>query len=623
MFKSKMIENEKTLQCCLKHQLPIVSVILNPQLLKLQRLLCNQCSNNVDTLANVVSFEKIIQMIEQQQNQKLHLIETMIIQNIKKIESFQNLIIQMKSNIIQQLEQLNKILKDWITNLKSIGVKHSQYSFHEELENIINKNNNMKFNSNSFIKDISIENNNRNSQAKPKLEQYNQFPEYNECNQILLDLQVDILKLELFENLNENSMNINNESEGNIQVVQVPYLEEEDIKLQLIHQSVLQEDYCFSIVFNSSSTIMVSTDKKVIKVWNFNDERIKLQQTFEQHKDWKENFWTYSQAYSQHTNSVNCMILNENEDQLFSGGDDQSIKVWSLDFRNGKLIYQYSLDKHINRVCALSLNQSESLLVSCGNSKNETIIWEKGIQDKMEFKYVVKQSVSCGGKKVKFIKDNQFIWVPCVKEIDKIFIFELMEGVFQKNQQKTIQLNQYEDEGDYYLFPIIYNKQKNVIIVRHKCYIYLIRELNNGQFKIVEQLKFKTNYIYGTISNNGSYLVYWDNQNWFYSTYELFYQRLNYQINHIFVLQYIYNFQNDQSLLMIKLTIKLRKTLELNCHFEFYQFNKLCFIRIRSKKRILNLFSICLKSTFIKSIAESLTLVVEQILYNFLRILKY
>ncbi|CAD8097645.1 unnamed protein product [Paramecium sonneborni] len=75
-----------------------------------------------------------------------------------------------------------------------------------------------------------------------------------------------------------------------------------------------------------------------------------------------------------------------------------------------------------------------------------------------------------------------------------------------------------------YLFPIVYNKQKNVIIVRYKFYIYIIRELNNGQFKIVDQLKFNTNDIYGTITNNGQYLVYWYDEKQFYSTYELLYK---------------------------------------------------------------------------------------------------
>ncbi|CAD8131304.1 unnamed protein product [Paramecium sonneborni] len=134
MFKSKMIENEKVLQYALNHQLPIVQVLLNSSIPKEQRLLCTECLDNADFEGKVIGFKKIIQMIEEQQNQKMNLMESMIIQNIKQVESFHSLISQMKSNIILQLEQLSSILKDWITNLQSIGLKYSQYSFHEELE---------------------------------------------------------------------------------------------------------------------------------------------------------------------------------------------------------------------------------------------------------------------------------------------------------------------------------------------------------------------------------------------------------------------------------------------------------------------------------------------------------
>ncbi|CAD8131047.1 unnamed protein product [Paramecium sonneborni] len=551
MFKSKMIENEKTLQCALKHQLPIVQVILNPQISKEQRLLCNECLDSVDIEGKAVGFKKIIQMMEEQQNEKINLIESIIIQNIQQIELFQSLISQMKSNVILQLEQLNTILKDWIINLQSIGLKYSQYSFYEELEIIINSCNNMRFNPTSFIKDINREYNNWNSKATSKLESYNQFPEYSKCKQIISDLQIDISKYRQFQNLDDNSINKKIELQNQIQIQQSISLQEEDVKLNLIDQSIKQVDYCVSIAFNSFGTIMVSTEEKVIKVWSFKNGKMQLLQSLEQHNGWvncliysriqdaflscssdktiriwklkKENQWISSQIYQQHTDKVCCMILNQNEDQLFSGGKDNSIKVWQLDLNNDKMTYLYSLNQHKKEVFALSLNQSENLLVSCGNGENEIIIWKRGIQNKMEFKSIVKQSINCQGWKVKFLKENQFIWVSKRKDIDKIFVFELKDSVFQENQEKTIQLNS-NDQSDMDQFPIIQNKQRNEIIVRHKSYIYIIREMMNSKFKIVEQLKFNTNDIFGAITNNGSFLVCWDKANQAYSTYELLYK---------------------------------------------------------------------------------------------------
>ncbi|CAD8119064.1 unnamed protein product [Paramecium primaurelia] len=181
----------------------------------------------------------------------------------------------------------------------------------------------------------------------------------------------------------------------------------------------------------------------------------------------------------------------------------------------------YSLDKHENKVNALSLNQSETQLVSCADSKNQIIIWERKEQDKFEFKHFVTQSIQEEGLKIKFIKDNQFIWITGGKQIDKLYVFELKEGVFYENQEKTIQLIINNEKVDEYRFPIIYNKERNLIVVRHKTYIYIIIEIKNGKFKIVDQLNCDTIDIYGTITNNGQYLVYWDEKSQAYSTYEL------------------------------------------------------------------------------------------------------
>ncbi|CAD8101267.1 unnamed protein product [Paramecium primaurelia] len=218
------------------------------------------------------------------------------------------------------------------------------------------------------------------------------------------------------------------------------------------------------------------------------------------------------------------------DDILFSGGDDESIKVWKVDFKQNKLTYMYSLDKHDSYVMALSLNQSETQLVSCAYAKNQIIIWEREEQDKFEFKYVViiiishfiyKQSIQEYGLKIKFIKDNQFIWITGGKEIDKLYIFELKEGIYQENQKKTIQLNKNNQISDEYHFPIVYNKEKNLIVLRHKDYIYFIKEIINGIFTIVHQFNCDTNQIFGTFTNNGQYLVYWDEKNQGYSVYEL------------------------------------------------------------------------------------------------------
>ncbi|CAD8129313.1 unnamed protein product [Paramecium sonneborni] len=406
----------------------------------------------------------------------------------------------------------------------------SQYSFYEELEIIILKQNKTNTNQQILLQEIQKTNHCWSSKLNPKLEYFNQLVEYNKCKELLQNIEFGSKTFTQDEQQPQTKIEF--QQQQNLQSV----LYESEIKLKLIDQSVKQSVQCNAIVFDSSGQIMVSTEKKSIKVWKFLNGKIEQIKTLQGHTEWiqclvyskKQNSfisgasdntircwkqldssdWINSEPYQQHTKVVICIILNSNEDLLFSGSFDKSIKVWKVDFKQNILTYMYSLDKHNHYVTALSLNQSETQLVSCATDNNQIIIWERREQDKLWAQGEVYQ--------------KQLIYlVTGGKEIDKLYIFELKEGVFQENLDKTIQLianNQIFDER---CFPIIYNKERNLIVVRHKTNIYIITEINDDKFKIVDQLNCDTEDVYGTITNNGQYLVYWDIKTEGYSTYEL------------------------------------------------------------------------------------------------------
>ncbi|CAK80503.1 unnamed protein product (macronuclear) [Paramecium tetraurelia] len=159
------------------------------------------------------------------------------------------------------------------------------------------------------------------------------------------------------------------------------------------------------------------------------------------------------------------------------------------------------------------------MFASCGY--DELVIWEKGLQKKWEFKFT--QYVS-NGRKIHFIDDNQLLWVTLKRKINDLLVFELQNGVFKQNSNKTITLIQNELCKDDVHFPIVYNNDRNVILVRHKHHIYLIRQLNNSTFHIIASLNCETKESYGTMTNNGQYLVFWDNKYKKYSSYEIQYK---------------------------------------------------------------------------------------------------
>ncbi|CAD8200161.1 unnamed protein product [Paramecium pentaurelia] len=489
MFKAKMIENEKDFYCQKKHGQQIHLVVLDPKLEKNQRLQCNQCLENFESNAKTIGLKKVIKIIED-----------IIDKNFKNLE-----------NITQQtVQDLSICIKtqDWTQDLLAQREQYNQYSFYDELDCFI-KNQNTNYDSNI----ARIYNINRSWKTKLS----------NNLNQYIQDQD----KVN-FREIKQKIININCSN----------LYQKYEIKLKSIDQSVQQKIQCNSIVFDFSGSIMVSTEENDIKVWRFLDGKIKMLKKLQGHTNWvfclvyskKQNFfisgaedktircwkqlnqteWISSQPYQQHTDFVTCIILNSNENILFSGSKDKSIKAWKVDFNKNILTYMYSLDKHDNKVMALSLNQSETQLVSCGQNKNQIIIWEKGKQNEFQFKHFVKQSIQEEGLKIQFIKENQFIWITGGKEKDKLQVFELKEGGYIENQDKAIQLITNNLIVDQYLFPIVYNKERNLIIVRHKTFIYIIREMDNGKFEIVDQLNCDTIEIYGTITNNGQYLIYWD-----------------------------------------------------------------------------------------------------------------
>ncbi|CAD8198429.1 unnamed protein product [Paramecium octaurelia] len=521
MLKPKMIENEKNFCCQNKHMQPIHLAVLDPNLDKKERLLCNLCMESFESEAKTIGLKKIIQIIEDGIQKKLNNLESITSEIIQKLQTCKTNTQELRTHIMIIFDSLTRIIEGWIQNLLTQREQFQQYSFYDELDNFI-KNKDIIYD--SSLKLINYINASWITKLCNNLNYYNQ----------------DKNRLS-FKEIKQQIININ----------QLNFSQHKnEITLKLIDQSVKQNEQCNAIAFDQFGSIIVSTQQNDIKVWSFLNGKFKLIKTLQGHtcqiqclvyskkqnffisgsqdktlRCWQQlnnNDWFCSEPYQQHTDVVMCIILNLNEDLLFSGSFDKSIKVWKVEFNKSKLTFLYSLDKHNNSVLSLSLNQSENQLVSFAQGQNQIIIWEKQrVKDKFEFKYFVKQSIQDCGSKVHFIKENQFIWITGEQQIDKFYVFELKHEVFKENQEKTIQLIANNRTNDEYRFPIIYNKDRNLIVVRHKSYIYIIREINDGKYKIDEQLNCEAYGIYGTITNNGQYLVYWNRKNQAYSTYEL------------------------------------------------------------------------------------------------------
>ncbi|CAD8169456.1 unnamed protein product [Paramecium octaurelia] len=451
-------------------------------------------------------------MIEENLKNKVENMQRLIKVDLELVEELLNELHKLKSNIMQQVDELISTSREWINNLIDFKQHNSKYSFFDELDTIINgtiENSSQDL----IIQQITTLNHSLCKKIDLKILALRKQELYSQCDKILINL-----------NLIHN--------------------------MKLIDNSNKQNENCFSISFNQSGSIMISANNSDINIWDFEKGKLNKINKISGHTQticclqfsltrnsfvsagfdksircWKQinqKEWQSSQPYQQHTNCIDCLIFNQSENQLVSGGRDNQIKVWKIDFVDNQLNYLYSLEKHSGFIFSLCFNQSEDTLVSCGGEK-QIIIWKKDSELKWQFGYIVTQSIKEVGCRLCFINDSQFIWVTGDQvSKDCISFFELKEQRYQENLQKEVKLIQNDKLSDLTSFPIFYDKKKKLMIVRHKLYVYLIKISNEGQLKLITQIKYESNSIQGALTNDGKYLVTWNKEEQKYNTYELY-----------------------------------------------------------------------------------------------------
>ncbi|CAK82465.1 unnamed protein product (macronuclear) [Paramecium tetraurelia] len=302
------------------------------------------------------------------------------------------------------------------------------------------------------------------------------------------------------------------------------------------------KDDCSALAFNKQGTLLATACKSDIKIWKVdvgklidqniilkghsnqvrclvfsnkqnwlisggNDQQILCWKEHEQ--DNSSNNWICSQPFKMHRNYVYNLILNQNEDELISCGADHSIKVWKANASENSIQFLYSLDQHQHYVYQISLNSSETQLVSC-SMDTDIIIWERKDENQhWKFSTKIEKSIKDHGHRVGFLADSLIAWTQYEK--GDLHIFKQQDGKFIQMPQMKISLKSQNTQDIYIMFPLIFNTQKKVMIVRHNRYVSLFELGSNEQFSIIgEPIDCQTGDNYGTLSRDGKYLVIWN-----------------------------------------------------------------------------------------------------------------
>ncbi|CAD8063522.1 unnamed protein product [Paramecium primaurelia] len=323
-----------------------------------------------------------------------------------------------------------------------------------------------------------------------------------------------------------NKSQINKQSQSN---QQIQSFNNKSFIYELIHQ-YSQNQFCGAITFNKDCSTLLTGCKNQIQVFEFNQGMIKQTQILNEHRNnvftlnfmnksnqfisgsvdnsiiiWQlnqNNQWIPQQTLNGHTSNILCLILNNNEDLIISGSYD--IKFW---IKKNEWTCQQTIKDHSSSVYGLSVNQQQNKVVSCGHDKLILIMEQQG-QNK-EWIVIQKITVEQSAYRICFIDNNMFTLSQYNKE--QISVYEMNNINQQFTKTKDIDVKCGSDNG-YCLFPQQYINQKCILMSKNGLYVNLIRKKLNAEFVTQQSIHFDTNQLFGGMSNDGDYLITWDNE---------------------------------------------------------------------------------------------------------------
>ncbi|CAD8157800.1 unnamed protein product [Paramecium pentaurelia] len=299
---------------------------------------------------------------------------------------------------------------------------------------------------------------------------------------------------------------------------------------QLMKQySIKQDQYCNAIAVNYDCTILVAGCGQYIKVFEFNQAMLKQVQIICEHNSnvitlnfmkrsdqfisgssdhsiiiWarnENNSWFCYQKLLGHKSYIQCLALNNNEDIIASGGNDNTIIFWQ---KQNQWLCSQTIIGHKQCVFGLSFNEQKNRLISCGQDCLILVI-EQSEQNKQWIIIQTIESETCGVR-LNFIDDNTFTLNPWGEE--EMYIFQ-MNSVHKKYMYKKV-IKGKGGFSDSPQFPQQYIKSKCILLNKNGSNVSILRRQQNGEFTIEQSIEFQTHYIFGCMTDDGQYLITWD-----------------------------------------------------------------------------------------------------------------
>ncbi|CAD8164093.1 unnamed protein product [Paramecium octaurelia] len=218
-----------------------------------------------------------------------------------------------------------------------------------------------------------------------------------------------------------------------------------------------------------------------------------------------DNKWVTVNSKQFHRFSVYTLVLNNKEDQLFSGGFEGKVGIWNINLEENTITFSKELSESQCSIYSLCINPSDTCLV-LSNLDQTLVLWTKNSLTQ-QYEYSDKLSITNTGYRSNFINEDSLVVQYSQKDVTGVFNIKNKKIIERKDLE--LELYDAEVDGDY-LFPTIYNSQKQVIIQKYGKYVYVIQQLQNEKLQIIQTIDCQDNFNYGNLSEDGNILVIWD-----------------------------------------------------------------------------------------------------------------
>ncbi|CAD8213531.1 unnamed protein product [Paramecium pentaurelia] len=294
--------------------------------------------------------------------------------------------------------------------------------------------------------------------------------------------------------------------------------------------SIKEQQQCNAMAFNKECSIVLVGCNQQIQVFEFKQGMMKQTQILKEHENnvitlnfmkksnqfisgsekdgwiiiWSlnsiNNQWILQQKLKKHSVGIICLVLNENEDLFVSGGFDNKIIFWG---KKNQWILEQTLDLK-QRLYALSINEEQSRLIIC-SFETEIFILEFQQQ-----KWIIQQKILVQQQaiRISFISNNLFTVQSFQNDLLDIYEMENQLGYIKT--RGIIVMRGCGQEEECLFFPSQYIKLKSLLVIKNCQYINLIKIKENREFLVENSIQYQTSKLYGSISDDGEYLITWD-----------------------------------------------------------------------------------------------------------------